>query len=59
VATYAQVRAAIVCEAPYTGVINGRTHITTADGVCLTLEYPIRTTNVANDGRPMWQMCVV
>jgi hypothetical protein len=55
VGTYAQVRAAIMCEAPYTGVINGRTRITTAGGEQLTLEYPIRTANVSN-ATAMWQM---
>lgn len=62
VSSYADIRAAILCEPPYTGVIVGRTtcHLGTGDveeaqATIVELEYPIKTVNVAND-KEMWQM---
>lgn len=55
--SYAEIRAAHMCEAPYTGAMNARTIYELEDGTAVVLDYPIKTSNIGNSDE-MWQMDV-
>jgi hypothetical protein len=55
ISTYAEIRSAHMCEAPYTWQINARTEYTTDDGQYVCLDYPVKTSNIANS-EELWQM---
>ena len=38
-----QIRAAHMCEAPYTGALNAQTRYTLDDGTRVVLDYPVKT----------------
>ena len=38
-----QIRAAHMCEAPYTGALNAQTRYTLDDGTQVVLDYPVKT----------------
>ena len=56
ISDYSDVRAAILCEPPFTGLIHGRTTVEMGDGLRVVLVYPIKTVNVDNTDKSMWQM---
>ena len=56
ISDYSDVRAAILCEPPLTGLIHGRTTVEMGDGLRVVLVYPIKTVNVDNTDKSMWQM---
>lgn len=55
ISTYAEIRAAHMCEVPWTGQINARTEFTMQDGTRICLDYPVKTSNIANS-EEQWQM---